>query len=176
MIGDIGEIWGPSGDTGRDILAQHLGGMFGDLYAQNPILRCSGDPEGYCDTMCGSSPPSHRYLKRGICSIWLCNKRNQNMRWNIILVVVSISLLLLFVGVGLTKHLMQAESVAEDLAPLIGVDKYILWDSLENILQRGSVRRTVVNNSPLAILSVLLIIRLISDFVKNEKVKNNREK
>jgi hypothetical protein len=91
------------------------------------------------------------------------------MKWNIFLGMVSIAMLVAFVGGGLGEHWIQAESVAEDLSPLIGVDKNIIRSHLESILQKGSVRRTVVLCSPLALLSILLMGRLIVDLVGHNK-------
>ena len=91
------------------------------------------------------------------------------MKWNVFLMIVSMAMLLLFVGTGLVQHLVQAEAIAESLSAEIGVDKDILWDHLESILQRGSIRRTVIYCSPLAILTVLLTVRLIVDVAGKKK-------
>ena len=43
------------------------------------------------------------------------------MNWNIFLLCASIFMLLFSVGAGFTEHLMEAEAIAERLAPLIGI-------------------------------------------------------
>ncbi len=85
------------------------------------------------------------------------------MKWDLLLLSVSILMLLLFAGAGLVEHMMQAEAIAEELAPQIGVDEDPLRTHLEDILRGGSIRRTVVHCTPLALLSLLLTIRLIAD-------------
>ena len=91
------------------------------------------------------------------------------MSGNLPLAIVSIVLLFVFAGAGLIEHLTQAEAIAEDLAPQIGVDKDVIRAHLERILQKGSIRRTVVYCSPLAILSFLLTARLLVDIMRGPK-------
>ena len=88
------------------------------------------------------------------------------MKWNIFLVIASAVMLLVFVMVGLTSHMMQAEAIAETLAPRIGVDEDAVRGHLELILRNGRVRRTAVYCSPLALLTILLTVRLIADTVQ----------
>jgi hypothetical protein len=85
------------------------------------------------------------------------------MNWNLFLLIVSVLMLLVFAGTGLVEHMMQAEAIAEDLAPRINVDKDVIRHHLEVILGSGSMRRTILYCSPLAFLSLLLTIRLIAD-------------
>lgn len=90
------------------------------------------------------------------------------MKWDLFLVIVSLAMLVVFVGVVLTEHMMQAEAIAEDLSPQIDVDEDIIRSHLESILRSGSVRRTVIYCSPLALWSILLIVRLIADVGKKK--------
>jgi predicted regulator of amino acid metabolism with ACT domain len=86
------------------------------------------------------------------------------MQWNITMAVVSIALLLLFVGAGLTAIPMtQAEAIADQLAPEIGADRNVVRVNLERILADSQIRRVAVACSPLALLSVLLTARVIAD-------------
>ncbi len=64
------------------------------------------------------------------------------MNWNLFLVIVSVVLLLFFAATGPVLHLMQAEAIADDLAPRIGVDRDTIRTHLERILARGNIRRT----------------------------------
>lgn len=91
------------------------------------------------------------------------------MKWDLFLVIVSLAMLVVFVGVVLTEHMMQAEAIAEDLSPQIDVDEDIIRSHLESILRSGSVRRTVIYCSPLGLLSILLMARLIADVGKKER-------
>ena len=90
------------------------------------------------------------------------------MKLNVFLVIVSIAVLAVFVGVGLIEHMMEAEAIAEHLSAQIGVDEDILRSHLVSILRSGRVRRTVIYCSPLALWSILLIVRLIADVGKKK--------
>ncbi len=87
------------------------------------------------------------------------------MNWNVSLLIASIVMMLLMIGVGLIQHVMMAETIAESLAPQIGVDEDIIRSHVRSILQRHNIWRTVVYCSPLAFLSLLLMGRLIADVV-----------
>ncbi len=91
------------------------------------------------------------------------------MRWNLFLVTASIVMLLFFIGVGLVEHMAQADAITEELAPQIGIDEDIIRRELVGILRSQSVPHTVVYCSPLALLSILLVVRLIADIVKDRR-------
>lgn len=91
------------------------------------------------------------------------------MKWNVALLIVSLALLALFFGSGLTQYPMAAEAIAEDLAPEIGVSEDVIRTHLRPILASGSLRRTVVNCSPLAVLSTLNAVRLVADAVQRKR-------
>lgn len=91
------------------------------------------------------------------------------MKWNAFLLISSIVMLLFFVGAGLAEHMMQAEAIAEQLAPQIRIEEDILRIHLEKILRSGTIRRTIVYCSPLALITVLLTVRLIVDVVREHR-------
>jgi len=98
------------------------------------------------------------------------------MRWNILLVTASIVMLLLFIGSESVQGWMQAEAIAEELAPQIGIDEDIIRSHLERILASGSTCRTLVSCSPLALLALLLTARLVADVAseRGEVAPKNR--
>jgi hypothetical protein len=91
------------------------------------------------------------------------------MKWNIFLVIVSITILWLLAGSGLIMHLAAAESIADDLAPQIGVDRDVVRRELETILERGNMRRTIAYCTPWAFMSLLLTTRLVVDFARAKR-------
>ena len=95
------------------------------------------------------------------------------MKWNLFLVIVSTTLLLLFVGAGLVQHMMAAEAIAEDLSAEIGVDEDTIRSHLQRILESGRIRRTVVNVSPIALLAILLTVRLVVDNMNASRTSNS---
>jgi hypothetical protein len=85
------------------------------------------------------------------------------MGWNLFLVIVSIAMMMIFIGVCFVLPATEAEVISEKLSPLIGIDKDTIRGHLEEILFDGGLYRTVISSSPLALLSILLITRLIVD-------------
>ncbi len=77
------------------------------------------------------------------------------MKSDILLAIVAIAMLVVFVDTGIVEHMMQAEAIAEDLAPQIGVDEDIVRSHLESILRSGSARRA----ARLRYLSLLVPVR-----------------
>jgi hypothetical protein len=92
------------------------------------------------------------------------------MKWNIFLLAFALAMVLLFAGTGLIQHLAQAESIADDLAPQIDLDRDTLRRHLEKILEGGNMWRVIVYCTPWAFMSLLLTVRLIAD-VRNETKK-----
>jgi len=79
----------------------------------------------------------------------------------VFLLVVSLSVLLLFAGTAVVEHLMQAEMIAEALAPKMGADEDVVRTHLQEILGRGAIRRIIFYCAPCAILSLLVTTKLI---------------
>ncbi len=91
------------------------------------------------------------------------------MKWDIFLLIFSLSLLFLWFGAGYVLPLAQAEAIAEQLAPRISTDEDILRSNLQDILNSGRLRQSVVYCTPWAILSLLLMARLLCDVVKKQR-------
>ena len=91
------------------------------------------------------------------------------MKWDIFLLIVVVSMLLLWAGSGYIEYLMAAEAIAEQLAPKIGVKEDLLRSNLQDILESGRLRRAVVYGTPWAIVSLLLTARILVDVVKKRK-------
>lgn len=85
------------------------------------------------------------------------------MRYTVIVTLVSFTMLLIIVAVVSVEHVMQAETIAEKLAPQIGVDEDDLRTALETLLCDGRLRRIVVYCGPLGLLSCLHAARLIAE-------------
>lgn len=91
------------------------------------------------------------------------------MKWNIVLLIMSLGMLVLWVGVGFIEHLTQAESIADRLAPQIGVDSRSLIPLLEGLLEESQLRRTIVYGVPWLLMTVLLTVRLVDDHRRTRK-------
>jgi hypothetical protein len=91
------------------------------------------------------------------------------MKWNTFLLIVSVSMLLLWAGSGYIEHLMSADAIAAQLAPRIGVKEDLLRSNLHDILESGKMRRAVVYSTPWAIMSLLLMGRILADVVKKQR-------
>jgi len=89
--------------------------------------------------------------------------------WDIFLLIFSLSMLLLWFGAGYAEPLAQAEAIAEQLAPRISADEDILRSNLQDILNSGRLRQSVVYFTPWAIFSLLLTARLLADVVKKQR-------
>jgi hypothetical protein len=55
ILADLGEAFGPSCDTARDIAAHHLGGALGDLLHRTATIL-SFFPDMICDRICLTWP------------------------------------------------------------------------------------------------------------------------
>jgi len=82
------------------------------------------------------------------------------MKWNLLLVLVSTGSLIMFFGAELGGYMMQADYISEQLAPQIGVEVNVIRGPLQKILRDGSLLRAFGSSVPLALLSLLLMIRL----------------
>lgn len=91
------------------------------------------------------------------------------MKWDIFLLFFSLSMVFIWAGVGIIVPLTQAEAIADQLAPRIGVDRELLRMNLQDILRSGELRQTVVLSTPWIILSLLLLARLLADVVKKQR-------
>ena len=83
------------------------------------------------------------------------------MNWNLLPVVFSFVMCLLYGGVGLIVHMMEAEALSEQLSPVIDVDKDVLREAIGNIRADSAGRRAVMLSAPWALLACYLSIRLI---------------
>lgn len=92
-------------------------------------------------------------------------RREFAMSYNVTVTLVSLTMLLSLAAIASVEHLMQAEAIAEALAPEIGVDEDGLRTALEKVLRDGRMRRIVVYCGPLALLSVLHAARLTAEIV-----------
>jgi hypothetical protein len=91
------------------------------------------------------------------------------MKWNIFLLLVSLFMLAQEVGYENFGYLNQAEVIAKELAPQIGVDKYILWDKIEDILEKLRSQYKVFCWVPWAIFSFIITVKLVFDVVKQKR-------
>ena len=89
--------------------------------------------------------------------------------WDIFLLIFSVSFLFLWFGARYALPLAQAEAVAEQLAPRISTDEDILRSNLQDILKSHRWRISVFYCTPWAILSLLLMARLLADVVKKQR-------
>jgi hypothetical protein len=85
------------------------------------------------------------------------------MKWNIILLIVSLAALVVVTGTTTVLPLTQAESIADQLASRIDFDKEVLRKQLEQILERGQMRQTIFYAAPWIFIMILLAIRLVMD-------------
>jgi hypothetical protein len=91
------------------------------------------------------------------------------MKWDILLLIVSVSMLLFWAGSGYIEHWMAAEYIAEELAPRIGANEDLLRSNLRDILECYRLGRVVVYCSPWAILSLILTVKILTDVVKKQR-------
>lgn len=91
-----------------------------------------------------------------------------NIFWNIFLLSVSLIMLSLEVASENFGYLNQAEVLAERLAPQVGVDKYILWDKIEVILENLKSQYKIFCWVPWAIFSFIITVKLVFDVVKQK--------
>lgn len=85
------------------------------------------------------------------------------MNWNMSLAVLSVVLLFFWAAAGFVEPFAMAESLAEKLAPRIGVDESALRAQLVILLRETAFYRTAVRCTPLALVSLLLIFRVLFD-------------
>jgi len=96
------------------------------------------------------------------------------LKWDILLdiflLIFSLWWLFIWFGVGYySLPLARASAIAEQLAPRIGTDEDILRSNLQDILNSGRLRQSVVYCTPWAIFSLLLTARLLADVVKKQR-------
>ena len=92
-----------------------------------------------------------------------------HMKWNATLLVVALTLLILFLGVGLTAYIAEAEVLAEELAPQLGIDEDVMREALANALLKYSGQRRIVLVSPLVIMVILLAVRMVVDMRRHTR-------
>lgn len=85
------------------------------------------------------------------------------------LLLFSACMLVLFAGVGLCMHSMEAEAIAEKLAPVLNVDEGLLRQGLEAQGRANQWRRGVLLGGPWAVMCLLLAGRAISDMSAQRK-------
>ena len=91
------------------------------------------------------------------------------MKWNTILLIISISMLLFLAGANYINYLGEADAIAAQLAPKIGVQEDILRSNLWDILKSFRLAQIIVHCTPWAILSLLLTGKILVDVVKKRK-------
>ena len=94
-----------------------------------------------------------------------------NLKWNLLLAMISIVLTLVSLDFNLSAHMMQAEAFSEELAESLRTDEDEIRPHLERILQRSGERNTMLFTIPLAMLSVLLTVRLITDRMRDNRTR-----
>ncbi len=85
------------------------------------------------------------------------------MKWNVVLLVVSIFLLVLAAGGEFANPLAQADALSEDIGPKLGVSVDRLRPELQDGLLQGAERRAILNSILWCVLPVLLAVRLVVD-------------
>ena len=85
------------------------------------------------------------------------------MRWKLFLMTASILMFLLMLGLGFAHPIILASNIAPCLASKLDADEHEVRNHLQTILQENSVRRTMLYCAPWALLSKLLIGRVIAD-------------
>jgi hypothetical protein len=91
------------------------------------------------------------------------------MKWDIFLLIVSVSILLLWAPSGYVVNDASAEAIAAKLAPQMGVKEDILQSNLADILERSRLRHAVVYGTPWAIFSILLTVRILANVVRKRR-------
>lgn len=85
------------------------------------------------------------------------------MAWNITLLAIVGFFLILTVGGEFASSPIEAEALAERVAPQLGVSEADLREDLREVLMDGAGNRAVVRAGPWLLLTVLLTVRLIQD-------------
>jgi len=84
--------------------------------------------------------------------------------WNLITLAVAIVLLFLTLGLELASPVVEADHLAQRIAPQFGVDEARLREELTHALFTGVEGRMVARGLPLCILATLLASRLILEW------------
>lgn len=84
------------------------------------------------------------------------------MTWDIFLMTASILMLFLMFGLGIAEHVALAETIAPHLAAEFGSEEVAMRAALRDVLWDLAVWRTAVNCIPLALLTLLLVARVIT--------------
>lgn len=87
---------------------------------------------------------------------------NTNAIWNLFFAISATALFGLYCGVRVVMYPVQAEAMAERLAPRVGVDEELLRDALSQVLRAGNLRETVFIGSLMGVLVAFLWIRCIA--------------
>ena len=96
------------------------------------------------------------------------------MNWNLALLIASILMVLLLIGVSFVEPWTAAETIAEDLAPRIGVDEDIVRSNLQDILEASTSRRIIIYCTPWAIMSLFFAVRLVKTARKPSSCSSQR--
>lgn len=96
------------------------------------------------------------------------------MKWNVLLLAVSVVLLLLNLVSGFTQFVNAASAIAEEIGPKLNVDVGTLAGELRPILAARNFRLTIFFCLPLFILTILNAIRLYSDYGKYRRQRNSK--
>ncbi len=85
--------------------------------------------------------------------------------WNAFLWTVSVVMLLFQLGLGLVESVALAEALSPQLAAELEVDEALVRGQLQTLVGELAVWRTVVSCTPMAILSFLLLTRIVGECV-----------
>ena len=96
----------------------------------------------------------------------------RNLTWNLLLATISIVLTLALFAFSLGAHMMQAEAFSEELSESIGVDADAIRPHLERMLQESNERLAFVVTTPLALISLLLVVRLVTDLRRDKTTRS----
>ncbi len=85
------------------------------------------------------------------------------MTWKLFFMTASIAMFFLTFGVGLARPMSLASAIAPRLAAELDADEREVMSHLQTILLEDSVWRALVESAPWALLSVILIGRVVAD-------------
>ena len=83
------------------------------------------------------------------------------MRWIGATLAVAVLFLVLTIGVQLASPLIQAEAMAETLAPRLGIPVDLAREELARTLAESAVRHATISAVPWCIVIALLVVTLI---------------
>lgn len=87
----------------------------------------------------------------------------QTATWNWLLLGLTVLILLLSVGTELAAPWAEADNLAEDLAPRLGVSQAQIRRDLQDVLLEGAGWRATIKAIPLALLAALLAVRAVRE-------------